>query len=186
MNRDNTVVTKLRPTPRNGPPNTHYDTRGSASSLDAARTFCVNGRHQSDRTPTTTFLRLPGRTLHFSARHTYSVKCRSDVRDGPQRPYPHTLRCSNTRTHSTTKDHVALSTRCCEVLRTGLLAAARTATYAAQSTHVRTHRHNLSLVASVVRHDVFPFTGSADAVHVDRCTHQTTEHIPVRSDGGSV
>lgn len=186
MNRDNTVATELRPTPRNGPPNTHYDTRGSAPSLVAARTFCVNGRQKSDRTPTNTFLRPPGRTLHFSARHTYSVKCRTDVRDGPQRPYRHTLRCSNTRTHSTTKDHVALSARCCEVQRTELLADAREATYAAQSTHLRMHRHKLSHVASVVRQNVSPLTGSADAVHVDRCTHRTTEHIPVRSDGSSV
>lgn len=186
MNRDNTVVTELRPTPPNGPSNTHYDIRGSAPSLVAARTFCVNGRHQSDRTPTNTFLRLPGRTLHFSARHTYSVKCRTDVRDGPQRPYPHTLRCSNERTHPITKAHVALSTRCCEVLSTGLLACARKATYATQSTHVRMHRHNLFHVASVVRLTVSPFTGSADAVHEDRCTHRTTEHIPLRGDGSSV
>ena len=186
MNRNNTVLTELRPTPPNGPSNTHYDIRGSAPSLVAARTFCVNGRHQSDRTPTNTFLRLPGRTLHFSARHTYSVKCRTDVRDGPQRPYPHTLRSSKTRTHSTARHHVALSTRCCEVLRTGLLADAGKALYAAQSTHVRMHRHILSHVASVVCRDVSPSTSSADAVHVDRCTYQTTEDIPVRSDSSSV
>ena len=186
MMRDNTVVTELRATPRNGPPSTNYNTRGSAPSLVAARTFCINGRHQSDRTPTNRFLRLPGRTLHCSARHTYSVKCRTDVRDGPQRTYPHTLRCSKTRTHSTTRDHVALSTRCCGVLGTGLLANARKAAYAAQSTHVRMHRHILFHVASVVRRDVSSSTISADAVHVDRCTYQTTEHIPVRSDGSSV
>lgn len=186
MNRDNTVITELRATPRNGPPSTNYNTRRSAPSLVAARIFCVNGRHQSDRTPTNTFVRLPGRTLHCSARHTYSVKCCTEVRDAPQRPYPHTLRSNKTRTHSTTRDHVALTTRCCEVLRTGLLADARKATYAAQSTHVRMHRHILFHVASVVRRDVPPSTGSADAVHVDRCTYQTTEHIPVRSHGSSV
>lgn len=180
------MVTELRATRRNGPPSTNYNTRGSAPSLVAAGIFCVNGRRQSYRTTTNTFLRLPGRTLHCSARHTYSVKCRNDVRDGPQRLHPHTLRCSRSRTHSTTKDHVALSTQCCKVLRTGLLADARKSTYAAQSTHVRMYRHILSHVASVVRQDVSSSTGSTDAVHVDRCTYQTTEHIPVRSDGSSV
>ena len=186
MMRDNTVVTELRPTPRNRPPNTDYHTRGSATSLVAARTFRVNGRQQSNRTPPYTFSRLPGRTLHLSARHTYSVKHRTDARDEPQRPYPHTLSCITARTHSTTRDHVALNTRCCEVLRTGMLADARKAGYAAQSTHVRRHRHISSHVASVVRQTVFMSTGSADAIHVDRCTHRTTEHIPVRSDGSSV
>ncbi|AFR51665.1 hypothetical protein KTR9_5452 (plasmid) [Gordonia sp. KTR9] len=186
MNRDSTVVTELCATPRNGPPSTNHNTRGSAPLLVAARIFCVNGRHQSDRTPTNTFPRLSGRTLHCSARHTYSVKCRTEVRDAPQRPDPHTLRSNKTRSHSTTRNHVALSTRSCEVLRTGLLADARKATYAAQSTHVRMHRHILFHVASVVRRDVPPSTGSADAVHVDRCTYQTSEHIPVRSDGSSV
>lgn len=131
MNRDDTVVTELRATPHNGPPSTNYNTRGSEPALVASRTFCVNGRHQSDRTPPNTFLRLPGRTLHCSVRHTYSVKCRTDVRDDPQRPYLHTLRCSKSRTHSNTRDHVAFSTKCCEVLRTGLLADARKAIYAA-------------------------------------------------------
>ena len=186
MNRDNTVVTELRATPSNGPHSTNYNTRDSAPSMVAARIFCVNGRHQSDHTPANTFLRVPVRTLHCSARHTYSVKCRTDVRDGPQRPYPHTLSCTTARTHSTARHHVALSTRCCEVLRTGLLADADKALYAAQSTHVRMHRHILSHVASVVCQDVSPSTSSADAVHVDRCTYQTTEHIPVRSDGSSV
>lgn len=186
MNRDTTVVTKLRATPRNGPPSTNYNTRGNAPSLVDARTFCVNGRHLLDRTPTNTFLRLPGRTLYCSARHTYSVKCRTDVRDRPQRPYPHTPRCGKTRIYSTTRDHVALSTRCCEVLRIGLLADARKAIYAAQSTHVRMHRHILTHVAGVVRRDVSSSTGSGDAVHVDWCTYQTTEHIPVRRDDSSV
>lgn len=176
----------LRPTPCHAPHNMRYNTRVCTQPFVADLVFSLIERYQPNRTPLYTFQRLPGCTLHLSARHTYCGNFHTDARYARQPLSPNTLRRSNEGTQTSKRYHVAFSTRRCQVLHTGMLADAREASHAAQGTHMHMHRHIPAQNAGVMRQSVSLSTGSTDASHIDPCTHRPTEHIRVRVHGSFV
>lgn len=181
-----TVHTKLRSTPFSSPPNTRYDNYGGTPSLVAGRTLRLIEQRHTNRTPPPTFLRPLERALHVAAPHTRPFTVHIAARYAPDRLSLHTLRGSNKRIHSNTRDNVACTTRRCEVLRTNVRAEARDAVCTAHNTRVRLYRHMSAHVVGAMCQSVFLSTECTDAPHVDPCTHRPTERIRVRSHCSSV